>query len=65
MCEGGVEHGGETRRLVVGGNDDAQVERPFVGERGEWEGGRWRCGGAIGLFRRARHDGGRREEDEG
>lgn len=41
VCEGGVEHGGETRRFVVGGNDDAQVERAFVGERGEREGCRW------------------------
>ena len=65
MCEGGVEHGGETRRFVVGGNDDAQIERAVVGERGEREGCRRGRVRAVGLFRRPRHDGGRREQDEG
>lgn len=64
MGEGGVEHGGETRRLVVGGNDDAQIERAWVGERGERAGRRWGRVRAVGLFGRSRHDGGRREHDE-
>lgn len=38
VCEGGVEHRGETRGFVVGRNDDAQIERPLFGERGEGEG---------------------------
>ena len=64
VCEGRVEHGGETLRFVVGGDDDTQVERAFVGEGGKWE--RRRRGGAraVGLLGRACHDGGRREKDE-
>jgi hypothetical protein len=65
VCEGGVKHDGETRRFVVGGNDDAQVERAIVGEGRERDGCRWRRARAVGLFRRPGHDGGRREEDEG
>lgn len=41
VCEGGIEHGGETHRFVVSWNDDAQIERAFVGERWEREGCRW------------------------
>lgn len=64
VCEGGVEHGGETVGLIVSGDDDAQIERALVGERGEREGRRWGCVRAVGLFRQARHDRGRREENE-
>lgn len=63
--EGALEHGREPARFVVGRNDDAQVERPLVGERGQREGCRRGLARAVCLFRGPCDDGGRREEDEG
>lgn len=39
--EGGGEHGRETCGFIVGGDDDAEVERGLVGEGGKGAGDRW------------------------